>query len=187
MRRHLNHQPKSWVWVANDELHLLFEIYLARYLFIGLLFMVAQKPLKLLVFLAWLWSFNNIIWTRLELTNGIFLSYFWQFWLNLKFLLIHFIVVKAQIIKELFVEIVLVVTAIHSEQRVIGFLPFLLSLLSSRGCIGICRRCWCKRKASLAALWREKILCLLHLLVFSNCLFKRFCGPYYPHPFMLTP
>jgi hypothetical protein len=187
MRRHLNHQPKSRVWVANDELHLLFEVYLARYFFIGLFFMVAQKLLELLVFLARLWSFNNIIWTRLQLTNGIFLSYFRKFYLNLKFPLIHFIVVKAQIVKELFVEIDLIVTAIHGEQRVVSLLPFFLCLLSSWWGIGIGRCCWCKCKASLAALGWLKILSLLFLLAFSNCLFKRYWGPYYPHPFMLTP
>jgi hypothetical protein len=88
--------------------------------------MVAQKVLKLLVYLTGL---RNI---RLKLTFGIFLSYIWKFCHILKLPLIHFIVVIVQIVKEFIVEIVFLITTIHREQWVISLLPLFLPHLIIR-------------------------------------------------------
>lgn len=88
--------------------------------------MVAQKLLKLLVYLTGLRDF------RLKLTFGIFLSYIWKFCHILKLPLIHFIVVYVQIVKEFIVEIVFLITTIHREQWVISLLPLFLPHLIIR-------------------------------------------------------
>lgn len=185
MRHHLNHHQKSQIGVANDDLHFFLQIDLARYLFIALLFMIAQKLLKRLVFpINRLRDFRALVKGRVQLTSRILLSYIRKLAEALRLPKLWIIgAMQAKVFKEYIVEIVVVViAAIHGEQRIISFLSLLLCSLRLRWGLKSGRSTRSERYDVFRYGWLKVARLSFH---FSNCGFKS--GSYDSLAFMFAP